>query len=160
MSHDGDQGFPGNLDIEITYHLLENGFEIIYSAISDTDTICNLSTRNFFNLNGEGKSNILNHKLKINADYYLPINETLLPKEYIASVKNTPMDYVKLRYIENHDMPRIMSYFKNKEASFCGIALIYMLRGMTFLYNGIETLSDHGLQKLIFLNLLNHHILY
>lgn len=99
LSPDGDQGFPGNLDIEITYHLLENGFEIIYSAISDTDTICNLSTRNFFNLNGEGKSNILNHKLKINADYYLPINETLLPKEYIASVKNTPMDFTNFKRI-------------------------------------------------------------
>lgn len=61
----------------------------------------------------------------------------------IEQEQKLPMGYVKLRYIEKHDMPRIMSYFKNKEASFCGIALIYMLRGMTFLYNGIETLSDH-----------------
>lgn len=90
---DGQDGFPGNLDITMTYTLTaDNAFRIDYSATTDKTTLCNLSHHSFFNLQGEGHS-VLDHQLEINGKLILPINEELIPNGGFRSVKGTPFDF-------------------------------------------------------------------
>lgn len=90
---DGQDGFPGNLDITMTYTLTSrNEFRIDYAATTDQPTLCNLSNHTFFNLAGEG-NDILNHQLQINADWVLAIDSTLIPTGFFVSVKDTPFDF-------------------------------------------------------------------
>ena len=97
VSPDGEEGFPGNLTILMSYHLAENynGLEISYSAKTDKDTVLNLTNHGFFNLAGIGNptSTILDHIVTINADYYLPITENAIPTGEILQVEGTPMDF-------------------------------------------------------------------
>ncbi len=94
-SFDGEQGFPGNLDISVTYSLSEgNGLIISYRGISDKKTLINLTNHTYFNLNGHDSGDILDTKLSINADYYTPIKEGIIPTGEIAPVKGTPMDFM------------------------------------------------------------------
>ncbi|MFC2116818.1 aldose epimerase family protein, partial [Bacteroidota bacterium] len=93
-SPDGDMGFPGNLKVFLTYTLTnDNALEVDYSASTDAPTVINLTQHTYFNLRGEGKGNILDHELMLNADHYTPVNERLIPTGEIASVEGTPMDF-------------------------------------------------------------------
>jgi aldose 1-epimerase len=93
-SPDGDEGFPGTVDIKMVYTLTpENDFEIVYSAVTDRPTILNLSHHGIFNLKGEGNGTIQDHYLKINADGITPIDNLLIPTGAIDSVKATPFDF-------------------------------------------------------------------
>lgn len=90
---DGQDGFPGNLDITMTYTLTsDNAFRIDYEATTDKTTLCNLSHHSFFNLQGEGHS-VLSHELEINGSWILPVNEELIPTGGFRSVKDTPFDF-------------------------------------------------------------------
>ncbi len=89
-----DQGFPGNITLFITYELLnDNQFKIIYYTIPDMDTIINITNHSYFNLNGEGNGNILNHHLTLYAEKFTPVDSSSIPTGEICPVENTPMDF-------------------------------------------------------------------
>lgn len=91
---DGQEGFPGNLQIEMTYSLTpENEFRIDYSATTDKPTVVNLSHHPFFNLKGEGNGTILDHVMTINASHTTPVDSVLIPTGEIADVTGTPFDF-------------------------------------------------------------------
>lgn len=97
---DGQEGFPGNRTIKVTYSLTaENELTISYEAETDQPTVINLSNHAYFNLNGEGSGSILDHKLQIFSDKITPVDSLLIPTgEYIA-VENTPFDFRELKGI-------------------------------------------------------------
>ena len=91
---DGQDGFPANRSIEMTYRLTENNeFVVLYSATTDAKTVLNLSHHSFFNLEGDGEGTILDHVLTINSKAITPVNEYLIPTGEIMCVKDTPFDF-------------------------------------------------------------------
>ena len=93
-SPDGDQGYPGNVDLEVTYTLTEdNGVRLDYLAVPDADTILNLTNHSYFNLNGHAAGSIAKHTVWLDADFYTPANAQSIPTGEIASVADTPMDF-------------------------------------------------------------------
>lgn len=94
LSKDMEEGFPGNLDVKVTYDLQDdNSLKISYNATTDKNTLVNLTNHAFFNLNGEASGSILNHTVQILADQYTPVDATLIPTGKLASVKGTPLDF-------------------------------------------------------------------
>lgn len=99
-SEDMDQGFPGNLEIFVTYSVTEeNELRMEYSAVSDQDTIVNLTNHSYFNLNGQGTGDVLDQEVLIDADGFTPADETMIPVGEIAGVEGTPMDFRKFKKI-------------------------------------------------------------
>lgn len=95
-----EQGFPGNLDISVTYTLTDdNELVIEYLAVSDKDTIVNLTNHSYFNLAGHNAGTVLNHKVRIDADKFTPTDDTLIPTGEFIDVTGTPMDFRKLKSI-------------------------------------------------------------
>lgn len=100
VSPDGDEGFPGELNIWVNYTLTDDNELIIsYRAHADQDTVLNLTNHTYFNLNGEGKGDILNHHLKINSSRYLDIDEQLIPTGKIHNVDACPFDFREFKTI-------------------------------------------------------------
>lgn len=94
LSKDGEEGYPGNLKVTMTYRLTdENEFMITHLATTDKSTIINLTHHSFFNLHGEGNGSINDHYLMINADRYTPVDSVLIPTGALADVRATPMDF-------------------------------------------------------------------
>jgi len=94
LSKEGEEGFPGNLNAKVTYLLTEgNELKIEYMAITDKPTLINMTNHAYFNLNGEGNGNILNHQMKVNAEKYVETDAELIPTGEIKPVENTPLDY-------------------------------------------------------------------
>ena len=93
LSKNGEEGFPGNLEVEVTYLFTDKNELIIeYKATTDRPTIVNLTNHAYFNLNGEGNGNILNHQMKIYAEKYIECDRELIPTGKLKSVKGTPLD--------------------------------------------------------------------
>ncbi len=99
LSPDKDQGFPGNLHLTITYLLVDNTLKILYDGLSDADTILNMTHHSYFNLNGHGNGNILNHKVQICADTFVPIHANLIPDGSVRDVDHTPMDFRQFKIL-------------------------------------------------------------
>lgn len=94
FSKDGEEGFPGNLTLIMTYELTENNeFKITYSAQTDKATPINLSHHSFFNLNGFESTQIGDHILQINASYFTPVDSLMIPTGEIKSVAETVFDF-------------------------------------------------------------------
>jgi aldose 1-epimerase len=96
ISGNGECGFPGTLTVKVTYAMTENrGLEIAYEAMCDRITVINLTNHAYFNLNGRGNGNILNHIIQIRSDYFIPIDESGIPEGVIQQVDGTPFDLRK-----------------------------------------------------------------
>ena len=93
-SPDGDQGYPGELDVEVTYTLTEdNAIRIDYVGIPQSETFVNMTNHSYFNLNGHDSGSVLNHTVWLDADHYTPADEVSIPTGEIAPVAGTPMDF-------------------------------------------------------------------
>jgi aldose 1-epimerase len=91
-SPDGEDGFPGTLQVQVIYTLTDEGaLRIDYTATTDRPTVCNLTQHSYFNLAGGG--DILGHRLRLACSRYLPIDETVIPTGELAPVKGTPFDF-------------------------------------------------------------------
>ena len=94
LSIDGEEGFPGNLKVNVTYTLTnKNEIKIDYNAETDAKTVLNLTNHAYFNLKGAGEGSIISHDLVLNADYFTPTDAGAIPTGEIRSVSNTPMDF-------------------------------------------------------------------
>lgn len=94
ISPDGEEGYPGELDITMVYTLTsDNEFAITYEAVTDLQTVVNLTHHSYFNLSGNLASSINNHLLQILADGYTPVDGGLIPTGEVAPVAETPMDF-------------------------------------------------------------------
>ena len=134
LSVDGEEGYPGNLAVTVTYTITnENAVIIDYKATTDKPTILNLTNHSYFNLSGAGDASINNHILTINADSYLPTDETAIPFGAAEDVKGTPMDFTtphtigaridddfqQLIYGKGYDHTYVLNKKYDDEFSFC-----------------------------------------
>ncbi len=113
LSPDMEEGFPGNLEVTVLYVLNDdNELSISYTATTDKATHVNLTNHAYYNLGGEGDRSIGDHELLVQANYFVPVNEYLIPTGILAPVVNTPFDFLQFRRIgeridSNHEQMKI-----------------------------------------------------
>ena len=92
VSADGDAGYPGRLDVRVTYTLADGALAIDFRAGAVADTVCNLSSHAYFNLSGHGSGPVSAQRVSIFGDAYTPTDAALIPTGAIEPVEGTPMD--------------------------------------------------------------------
>nr|WP_297785414.1 aldose epimerase family protein [uncultured Allomuricauda sp.] len=99
-SQDGEEGYPGKLDVKVTYTLTDdNELDIQYQAVTDKPTIVNLTQHSYFNLSGRLTEKVLDHELHLNADSFLPVDGGLIPTGELRQVSGTPFDFKEPKLI-------------------------------------------------------------
>ncbi|WP_244833871.1 aldose epimerase family protein [Clostridium sp. BJN0001] len=100
VSDDNEENYPGKMEVKVTYSFSEDNIvDIEYEAVSDKDTICNITNHSYFNLDGHETNSIYDQYIKINSDKYLPIDVNSIPTGENLSVKNTPFDFTSYKKI-------------------------------------------------------------
>ncbi|MBQ6621863.1 MAG: galactose mutarotase [Mogibacterium sp.] len=106
FSPDGQAGYPGSMEVSVTYTLFEEGgrcgIRISYEAVSDRDTVCNLTNHSYFNLNGHGAGRVEDQYICVRADAFTPVVSGAIPTGEIRPVRGTPMDLRKPVRIGEH----------------------------------------------------------
>ena len=103
LSKDMEEGYPGNLETKVTYTLNnKDELSVNYEATTDKPTIVNLTQHSYFNLTADFNQDILGHELVINADSFLPVDNTLIPTEEFRDVTGTPFDFKTSKAIGTH----------------------------------------------------------
>lgn len=101
LSPDGDQGFPGNAKITVSYTLTsDNELKIEYYLISDRDTVANLTNHSYFNLAGHNSGSAVKQQVMINADFFTPVDDHAIPTGDLLPVAGTPLDFTGMKPIE------------------------------------------------------------
>lgn len=146
ISKNMEEGYPGNLNIKVVYKLTDNNeLKIEYWASTDEPTVINLTHHSFFNLKGAGNGTINNHLLQINAAYYTPVDNGLIPTGEIASVENSPFDFQKMIEIgqrvdaENQQLKYGLGYDHN-------FVLNQKLEGLNYAAKVIEPVSGRTME--------------
>ncbi len=99
-SPDGDQGFPGAVDLTVTYTLTkDNALQIHYYGVPDEDTLLNLTNHNYFNLSGEGSGPVLEEEVRIDAENYTETDDESIPTGNLVPVAGTPLDFREWKQI-------------------------------------------------------------
>ena len=96
---DGEEGFPGNMQVKVKYTLTGSALTIEYFATTDKETVCNLTNHSYFNLDGDGSLTAHDAFIKIDSDYVTEVNSELLPTGNLVPVKNTPFDFTNFKKI-------------------------------------------------------------
>ena len=95
VSPDGEEGYPGTLRVSVSYRVANGALTITYDAVSDQDTLCNLTNHSYFNLNGHTSGSALGHRVTVDADFYLEADAASIPTGRKLPVKGTPMDFTE-----------------------------------------------------------------
>ncbi len=133
LSKDGEEGYPGNCTVSVTYTLTNNNSLVLsYDVSVDKDCPVNVTNHTYFNLSGAEHGSILNHAILINADNFTPVDDTLIPTGKIKSVKSTPMDFSSshaigdnLKAVGGNPVGYDHNYVLNKQSSFSLAATVH-----------------------------------
>ncbi len=102
FSPDGEENYPGNMEAEVRYTVEDGTLWIDYRAVSDADTLCNLTNHLYFNLNGHGNGTVMDQYLRLEADFFTPTDGASIPTGEVRSVEGTPMDLRRTVCIGDH----------------------------------------------------------
>ncbi len=112
-SYDGEENYPGNLDVTVVYRLDGGALTIDYTACCDADTVCNLTNHSYFNLNGCGNGIVKEHTVTIHAEHYTAVNDELIPTGERPAVEGTPFDFRTPHTIGERLSPAFPGYDHN-----------------------------------------------
>lgn len=124
ISEDLEEGFPGELDVKVRFSVVDGGLKIDYEAISNADTIVNLTNHAYFNLSGESSGDVLDTSLFIDGEFITPVDQNLIPTKEYLKIINTPFDFTSFKPIGKE------IDYKNEQLEFGGgYDINYVLNG-------------------------------
>ena len=137
---DGEMGYPGNMEVNVFYRLIDSALEMEITATTDQLTICNFAGHSYINLDGQGS--ILDHQLCIQADHYLPVDDGLIPTGEVTPTAGGAFDFHELRTIGRDDYPGLDTNFCLSLASHRPLQTVATLKapitGLTLHYQTTE----------------------